>query len=164
MINTELWWCTVYSSWLIYSTLKYKQISTYHDRLTWPGKEVYCLKSAPYLCLLSKSLLSLLLSAQCCSVLSFEWWAKIRVSMRPTLKIFTELQYVHAHSVCWTHGRRIATHIHTYIHRYSDFLVWVISVGLASASPNEHNQSHLQSTVWGFVNFTQGIHVNPQQC
>ena len=51
--------------------------------------------------------------------------------MRPTLTIFTELQYVHAHSVCWICGRRIATHTHTYIHTFIgtaifsyEWLVW----------------------------------------
>ena len=40
------------------------------------------------------------------------WWATFRVSMWSALMTFTELQYVHVHTVCWTYGRCIATYIH----------------------------------------------------
>ena len=36
----------------------------------------------------------------------------------------------------WTTYRYIHTYIYTYIHKYSDFLVAMISVGLAQARPN----------------------------
>ena len=36
----------------------------------------------------------------------------------------------------WMTNHYIHTHSHTYIHRYSDFLTWVVSVGLALAHPN----------------------------
>ena len=38
-------------------------------------------------------------------------------------------------STCLTY-RYIHTNIHTYIHKYSDFLVVLISVGLTQAHPN----------------------------
>ena len=38
----------------------------------------------------------------------------------------------------WTTYRYIHTYIYTYIHKYSDFLVAMISVGLAQARPNNN--------------------------
>ena len=65
-----------------------------------------------------------------CSLCIF-WWAIFRVNMRPTLTIFTaiimRMRYELA-STCLTYRD-----IHTYIHKYSDFLVVLISVGLARA-------------------------------
>ena len=41
----------------------------------------------------------------------------------------------------WATYCYIHTHTLTYIHKYSDFLVWVIYVGLASARPNNNNNN-----------------------
>ena len=61
---------------------------------------------------------------------SVVWWATFRVCMRSTLMIFAISICAHAHA-WWAHGQRIwtrHTRTHTYIHKYSDFLV---CVGLA---------------------------------
>ena len=46
-------------------------------------------------------------------------------------KWVTRMREKHMDDVSRTH-----THIHTYIQKYSDFLVYTISVGLAQARPN----------------------------
>ena len=48
-------------------------------------------------------------------------------------KWVTRMREKHVNDVSRTH-----TYIHTYIQKYSDFLVYTISVGLAQARPNEH--------------------------
>ena len=49
-------------------------------------------------------------------------------------KWVTRMREKHVDDVSRTH-----THIHTYIQKYSDFLVYTISVGLAQARPNYIN-------------------------
>ena len=44
-----------------------------------------------------------------------------------------------------THGRRIVTEIHTYIHKYSDFLVVMISVRLATINSPKLFKSSLNT-------------------
>ena len=53
--------------------------------------------------------------------------------MLSTLTIFTEIA-ICAYCTCVMNTWMM--YCYTHIHKYSDFLVWVIAVGLASASPN----------------------------
>ena len=60
------------------------------------------------------------------------WWATFRVSAANIDDPYRN-DYVHA---LWASEHVNDISLHTYIHKYSNFLVVLISVGLAQAHPN----------------------------
>ena len=70
-------------------------------------------------------------------------------------RMLTRLQMRNCMMSTWTTYRSLYTHSYTYIHKYNNFLVWVISVGLASARPNK---TKLQGHSW-----ISKYHLNPSR-
>ena len=93
------------------------------------------------------SLLWICLSLEPFLQASVVWWATFRVNTRSMLTIFTvscincivRMRDEHTDNVS-LHTYVLYTHSHTYIHKYSDFLVCMIYVGLALAHPNYYRQ------------------------